>query len=216
MHISRKRLLVSAGGITAAGAVAALVVGSTLGLFSSTPASETNSFAAGTVTLSSDATGACTTTTNIAPGDGGTCTFKATYSGSLPAYIGLNVLIETQAGSGGTKLYNPADSTKDLSVTISDGLTTYTIPATATTCSGAPAGSTCYELDNELVSDTPASGGTTTWTTTWSLPTASGNGYQGGAAQVILTAHAVQSAHNPNSGTTDTPGAPTGGDITWS
>ncbi len=53
------------------------------------------------------------------------------------------------------------------------------------------------ELDNELVSTSAQAGGfSDTFSTTVSLPTAAGNAYQGGSAQVILTAHAVQSKNN--------------------
>ncbi|HZS13688.1 MAG TPA: TasA family protein [Candidatus Dormibacteraeota bacterium] len=224
--MSKKRLLLTAGGITTVAAAGMLVAGTTFGLFSSTPASESNNFTAGTVTLSSDATGVCSTATNIAPGDGSACTFKASYNGSLDAFLGLDVLIETQhataSGSGGTahggtNLYKPTDSSNDLQVTITDDkAVSYTVPTVATTCVGAPAGSTCYELDNELVSSTADAGGSTTnhtFTVTWSLPSSAGNGYQGGTAQVILTAHAVQAANQPTDSTT--PGS-SDSTLTWS
>jgi hypothetical protein len=127
----------------------------------------------------------------------------------VSAFLGLDVLIETQAGSGGTKLYNPTDSANDLQITIADYQgtpVTYTVPTTATTCPGsAPSGSTCYELDDELVNKAafPVAppNSTVTYTTTVTLPTGSTTGYQGGAAQIILTAHAVQ---GKNSGSTTT------------
>lgn len=197
---SKKRFVLLVGGLTALAAVAALAVGVTFGLYSFQAPAETNSFTSGTLTLSSDVTGACSVT-NMAPGDSpAACTMGLSYSGSLDAYLAVDILVETQAGSGGTVLYNPVGS-NGLTVSIADNQgtpVTYTVPATATACPGsAPAGSTCYELDNELLGTSAfASGATDTISTSVTLPLAAGNGYEGGAAQVILTAHAVQSKNN--------------------
>jgi hypothetical protein len=219
----KPRVLMVAAGLVAVGSLVTLATGVTFGLFSSTPSPETNQFTAGTVTLASNASGACSVT-SMAPGDSPSpCTFQATYSGSLGAYVAVNVLLETQAGSGGTPLYNPGGS-NGLTVSIADNQSspvTYTVPTTATTCpSGAPSGSTCYELDNELVGTSAvANGFSVTFTTTASLPSAAGNGYQGGSAQVVLTAHAVQSNNNalacsstPTAGQSCTPS----GSFAWS
>lgn len=202
MHFLRQRRVLMAGALLLAlGSFVTLATGITFGLFSSAPSPETNQFTAGTVSLTTSATGACDAVT-LAPGDSPTpCTFQATYSGSLSAYLALDVLVETQAGSGGTPLYNPS-GTDGLTVSVSDNQTspvTYTMPTTPTSCpSGAPAGSTCYELADELVGTGAFTNGfSVTFTTTTSLPLAAGNGYQGGGAEVILTAHAVQAANNP-------------------
>jgi predicted ribosomally synthesized peptide with SipW-like signal peptide len=199
-------------------AVAALVSGATYGLFSATSSSHSNTFAAGTVTLGSGTSGACSVSNMLPNGVQSTCTLTATYSGSVHAYVGLDVLIETQAGSGGLRLYRPTDSANDLQVAVSSTSPTvaaYSVPATATTCPGsAPPNSTCYELDNELVSATPFTNasGAVTFTTTLSLPTTSTTGYQGGAAQIILTAHATQSDNNAQTGCT---AGTTCGSVNW-
>jgi len=202
-----RRLLVAASYVVSLAAVAALVSGAAFGLFSSTATSSSSSFTAGTVTQSNDLTGACTVSDMLPDASETTCTLGVTYTGDNPAYLGLDVLIETQAGSGGTKLYKPSDSSHDLQVEITSTSpsVTYTLPLTSTTCpGGAPAGSTCYELDNELVSTTPftTTSSQVVFTTTLSLPTTSTTGYQGGAAQIILTAHATQSGNNAQSGCT--------------
>ncbi|MHB8680543.1 MAG: TasA family protein [Acidimicrobiales bacterium] len=200
MRFARRRILLAVSAMATMGAASTLVAGTTFGFYSSKPGSESNSFTSGTVTLASTVTGACTVT-SMAPGDSpAACTFVTTYSGSLTAYLAVDVVIETQAGSGGTDLYNPGGS-NGLTVTVADNQTapvTYTVPTTSTTCPGsAPGGSTCYELDNELLgTSTYANGATDTISTSVALPTAAGNGYQGGAAQVLLTAHAVQSKNN--------------------
>jgi len=202
-----KRLLLVAG--SAAGMAAASVLAATaaFGLFGGTAPTKTSSFSAGTVTLASNTSGACNVAA-VLPGATPTpCKLKATYSGSVLAYIGLDVLIEAQAGSGGTKLYNPADSANDLQITIKDNQgtpVTYVVPTSVTPpCPGsAPSGSTCYALNDELVSLTGLSSGTSiTFSTTVSLPTGSATGYQGGSAQIILTAHAVQAANNGSTST---------------
>jgi len=202
-HLKRPsgRSLKTAAALAMLGSAAAFVGGATFGLYSSKPSAETNSFTAGTVTLTNNVTGACTTT-NMAPGDSpAACTLGLTYSGSLSAYLAVDVVIETQAGTGGTNLYNPPGSNNGLTVSITDNQgtpVTYPVPTTATTCpGGAPGGSACYELDNELLGTSAyTNGATDTISTSVTLPLAAGNGYQGGAAQVILTAHAVQSKNN--------------------
>jgi predicted ribosomally synthesized peptide with SipW-like signal peptide len=170
----KKRLLIAASGLTALGAAGAMVAGVTFGLFSSTPTSESNSFTAGTVTLSSDATGVCTIPT-LVPGDSGTCTFVATYSGNVPAFVGLDT------ASTGALLAG----TTPLSITITD----------QTTAVYANTGTNLF-----VASDSAAPTNTVhTFTVTWSMPLTAGNSYEGETAQVVLTAHAVQSAHNGSS-----------------
>jgi hypothetical protein len=176
-----------------------LVTGTTFGRFRASETGGTNSFTAGTVTLTNSAIANCPAT-NVLPNNTSTaCTFTATYSGPTPAYLAADVLIETQAGSGGTKLYNPGDSSNDLQVTITSSTpsVTYTVPTTPTTCpGGAPSGSTCYEFDNELVSTTAFTSAAVTFSVSVKIPATSGTGYQGGAAQIILATHAVQSKNN--------------------
>ncbi|HUY64057.1 MAG TPA: TasA family protein [Acidimicrobiales bacterium] len=200
MHFARRRIMVAASAVTTLAAASSLVAGTTFGFYSSKSGAESNSFTSGTVTLASTVTGACTVV-NMAPGDSpAACGLGTTYSGSLSAYLAVDVVIETQAGTGGTTLYNPAGS-NGLTVTISDNQTTpvtYVVPSTSTTCpGGAPTGSTCYELDNELLGTSSyANGAADTISTAVTLPSTAGNIYQGGAAQVILTAHAVQAKNN--------------------
>lgn len=219
--LRRRVILVSAVGATALAATT-VVAGTTFGFFSSTANGQTNSFTSGTVTLTKTLESACNVT-NMAPGDTpGPCTMQTTYSGSLSAYIAVDVLVETQAGSGGSTLYTGGGAGLHVTVTDNQGTpTTYTVPTASTTCpNGAPAGSTCYELDNELYGTSAYSNGSVdTITTQVSLPNSAGNGYQGASAQVILTAHAVQSKNNALACTTTaTAGAPCtpSGSFAWS
>ena len=175
--IGKKRLALGAGSVTAAGAVATLVAGTTFGLFSATPQSETNNFTSGTVSLSSVDTGKCVVPPNIVPGDSGSCTFKTTYTGNVSAWVGLTT------STTGT-LYDGTASddagANVLSVTIKDNNNvTY-----------ANTGSDLY------VGNDGSGASQRTFTVTWSLPSGADNSYQNQSAAVALTVKAVQKDHN--------------------
>jgi len=196
---SRAFRLAAAGLAVPAVALSLTMTGTTLGLFSGTEASGQNAVTAAAVTLTDSAIANCPVSNMLPTGTATSCTFTATYPGPSSAYLAVNVLVETQAGSGGTALYSPADSAHDLQITIasSSPTVTFTVPTTATTCpGGAPSGSACYELDNELVSTSTFTSAAVSFAVSMHLPTGSTTGYQGGAAQIILTTHAVQSGSN--------------------
>ena len=188
-----------------AGTIVALVLsfsgGVALGLLSTRSTLHHDAFSSGTVSLSSTAGSSCVAS-NLLPGAiPASCTLTATYQGTVPGYLGIDILIETKSGNGGTKLYNPSDSIHALQVSVTSAtpLVTFTVPTIATICpSTSPPGSTCYEIDHELVSTTPltAASAPVTFSTSVSLPSGTTTGYRGGTAQVIVTAHAVQSSHN--------------------
>ena len=152
MHISRKRLLISAGGITAVGAAATLVLGSTLGLFSATETSGTNSFTAGTVSVGLDSTASvtCSVTagtqpTNMVPGDSSagatlgskadqTCSYNVKYTGSAPAWVAVDVAV----ANGGTALFTSGADT-GIQFYLKDGTNTY---VTSASTNGSTAGHT--------------------------------------------------------------------------
>ena len=219
--VRRPRLLAVTGLAVSAAAASLLVTGATFGLLSTSMSSSSNSLAAGTVTLTDSAVANCPISNLLPNGTASACTVTATYAGSA-AYLAVNVLIETQAGGGGTRLYNPGDSANDLQVTItsSNPTVTYGVPTTATTCpGGAPSGSACYELDNELVSTSAVTSAAVGFSVSVKLPSGSATGYQGGAAQVIVTTHAAQSASNTLScAATPTAGLPCtpSGSFSWS
>jgi hypothetical protein len=201
----RRRLVVLAGTTATLSAAAMLAASAAFGLFKVTTISQSSTFQSGTVTLASDISGQCpvnSSTQDLFPGSApAACTMTATYSGTVHAYLALDVLIETQAGNGGTKLYSPTDSANDLQVAITsvNPTVTYTVPTSITSCPvSAPGGSTCYEIDNELVSQSvfTSSSPTVTFSTSVSLPSGTTTGYRGGSAQIMLTAHAVQSSNN--------------------
>ena len=197
---TRRRLL-AAGYVVTLVAASVISTGVTYGLLSVITPQQSHAFTAGTVTLARGASGSCNVAKLMPTGVASTCTLQATYTGTASTYLALDVLIQTQAGSGGTKLYNPGGA-GGLQVTISSttpSVASYSVPAASTACpAGAPAASTCYRLDRELVSTTPLTSASApvTFTTTVSIPASSPTGYQGGQAQVVLTAHSVQTANN--------------------
>ena len=94
---SRWRRVLRRGALLAGalGAAGTLVSAASFALFTSTAQAQTDSFAAGTVILTSlSGNNNCTTTgvslTNLEPGDSGTCTYNLTYKGSLNAWVVLS------------------------------------------------------------------------------------------------------------------------------
>ena len=123
------------------------------------------------------------------------CTFTAVYPGPAPASLVADVLIETQAGQGGINLYTPVDGANALQIRISSTTpsVTYEVPADATRCpADAPAGSICYELDNEVVSATAVRSARVVFNVSAKLPPTAPSGYRGARAQVIVTARPVR------------------------
>ncbi len=203
-------------------ALSLTMIGSTVCSSSATEASGHDSVTTTSVTLTNSAIANCPVTGLLPNGNQAKCTFTTSYAGPSAAYLAVNVLVETQAGAGGTALYNPGDGSNDLNLIISSTspAVTYKLPTTATTCPGnAPTGSTCYELDNELISTSSVTSATVAFTVSVGLPTTSTTGYQGGAAQIILTTHATQAGNNALSCTaTATAGSPctASGTFKWS
>lgn len=211
----RRRLLLAAGTAGIVAAVAVLATGVSLAFFSARGTAQSGTLSAGTVTLSTSATNTCNVG-HLLPGQSpAACRLQATYGGSVPAWMALDVLIATKAGApGNTPLYNPLDSANDLQITVTDSQSspvTYVSPSTsfgsAIACpSGSGFGSayTCYQLSDLLVSTTPftASTPSDTFTTSVTLPMSNGSGYQGGAASIVLTVHAAQAGNNPDAGCT--------------
>jgi predicted ribosomally synthesized peptide with SipW-like signal peptide len=213
----KKRLLIAVGTLASVGAAVTLVTGVTFGLFSasstSTPA---NTFTAGTVTLTSPATTQCTVGP-MAPGDSSTgysptplgqtdtetasCTFAVTYSGTLPAFLGVSF---TQ---GGTGLYDA--TTSGLQYQIKDGTTSYTTSGVLNTNSSSS------PLLVSKTADAGSSNTVHTITVNYALPTASPNAYQGLTSTLSITVSAVQAGNN-GSTSACTAGLQCAGITSWS
>lgn len=217
---NRKRLFVAAGFVASLGAVVALVAGVTFALFSATSSTQQNSFAAGSVSLSKSAVTDCSVT-NMVPGDATAafspvnsaqtnatmqqCKFTITYTGSAPAYLGLDLGVSGTAGSAvqayaannlGTTPSNAVGlydgSANGLQVQISDGTTTYW---NGTSVNGSTFGAS-GSANGLLVNNTPITSGTYTFTVDYALPQGAGNGYQGAGSNIKLLVHAVQAGNN--------------------
>src|SRR5579872_3241180 len=97
-------------------AVAFMVTGASLATFSSSSASQSDRFTAGTVTVSSNTSSSCSVSNMLPGASPAPCSLVATYNGTVSAYLAVDILIETQAGNGGVPLYNPSDSGHDIQV----------------------------------------------------------------------------------------------------
>jgi predicted ribosomally synthesized peptide with SipW-like signal peptide len=193
--LGKKRLLIGAGGIATVAAAGTLIAGTTLGVFTASTSSGSNSFTAGTVTLSQGASTTCTVT-HMVPGDqsgvtagDSACTLVVTYTGNAPAWMALDVSI------GGTGLYD--SSSTGLHFTITDNQGSPVTYMSGTTLGGSATSGTTPSATNLLVkTGTFANGDAVTFTVNYSLPIGAGNTYQGLNSTLSLTAHAVQSGNN--------------------
>jgi len=223
---STRRRILAVGFVAAIAAAAFVAVGAAFGFLSATTPTASTSGSAGTVTLSSNATSTCSAADLLPGQSAGPCTLAATYTGNSPAYLGLDVIVATKAGSGGTPLFNPSDSTNDLQISVRDDQSSSVTYVTGSTSFGAalascPAnlsiasGSTCYEVDDLLVSTTAFSSASPsdTFTTSVSIPTTSPSGYQGGSAQVVLLVHAASADNQSLTGCSAGAACPS---VSWS
>ena len=181
----------------------ALATGLAYGFFSS-PGSGYGSASVGTLKLSVNSPASVTCNyPMLSPGDltgPAKCSLAVDYTGTIPAYVSLTVAISSQAGVGGSPLYD-GTNVSGLTFSISDGQHNFTVPVGAgTTTAPCPAGFTCWTSPNDLAAwysgpttnlAFTASSPTTVWTVTPLFPTSAGNTYQGASANLVLTASAV-------------------------
>lgn len=157
---NRRRLWIVLGAVGAIGAIAAIATAASLALFYDPTSPAYATFATGTVSLTSPSSQSCTSTDNygnLAPGYstagdvpsgqlggpdvivGKACTLSFDYTGSLDAYLGLDVSVTSSAGTdtvdcnGGSTtasqscapLYNPsvsASTTGAAATNVDDGI----------------------------------------------------------------------------------------------
>jgi hypothetical protein len=142
--------------------------------------------------------------------------------------MSLTVQIQSTKGIGTKPLFDGTNTT-GLTLSISDGHRTFTVPTGAGSTGGScPVGYTCWSASNDLAAaysgSTPnltfANGNAVTFTITPLVAKVNGNPYQGGSATVTLTAQAVQAGANPLPAgcTTSTIGqpCPATGSFSWS
>lgn len=178
----------------------------TTALFSATMSNSADSFTAGTVTVGNGPTSTTCSVTELAPGDSSTgygsgsvdkvrCTYNVKYTGSLPAYLGVDVNLVNGATAlytgtaNGLQMAIAADSVPVVTGTSFKDQSGASTPVVAGTI-----------VNNILLSTTPVNTGkTVTFTVDYLLPLAAPNALQSGSASVQLTFHAVQSANQTTS-----------------
>jgi hypothetical protein len=118
---AKRRLALVAATATTLGAVTTLATGFTFGLFSASVTSAPNTFSTGTVTLGTPTQVTCNIS-GIVPGDSsagapigdnsdGTCSFAVSYTGSVDAYLAVDISVyNPDAGTGGPSLYDGSDT----------------------------------------------------------------------------------------------------------
>lgn len=178
----------------------------TTALFSDSLSNSADSFTSGTVTVGNGPTSTTCTVTELAPGDSSTgygsgsadkvrCTFNVKYTGSLPAYLGVDVNLL----NGATALYTGAADGLQMNIAANS------VPVMTGTSFKNQAGSSVpvvagTAVNNVLLSTSPVTTGqTVAFTVDYLLPLAAPNALQAGTASVQLTFHAVQSANQTTS-----------------
>ncbi|HEY3363725.1 MAG TPA: TasA family protein [Symbiobacteriaceae bacterium] len=168
-----KRMALS---LLAVGVTSLIVTAATFALFTAQTTNQNNTFTAGTVTLGSPTPFTCMVnaggnTNNLAPGDSGACTVSVTYTGSLDAWLGVDV-----ASSG--DLFT-LDANHAMITAVKSGATTLT-----------------PDMTGRYVLGQYSNGQTASAEIDYSFPLAAGNNYQGKSGQISLSFHAVQSRNN--------------------
>jgi predicted ribosomally synthesized peptide with SipW-like signal peptide len=185
MKTINKSMLSIGGGLLALAAAGALTIGATLSLFSASDSSSASAFATGTVAVGlGDSASVTCNVTEMSPGDSSTgaatgsksldkCTYNVKYTGSLPAWLSVDVTVNTTgtnlytAGATGLQFY-----VKNGSTSIIDGVNYKVVGGT----------------------NTPVTSGVTV---EHILPLLAPNALQGGTTSIALTFNAVQSANQP-------------------
>ncbi|HUY08033.1 MAG TPA: hypothetical protein VMW80_01070 [Candidatus Dormibacteraeota bacterium] len=205
MNLATKRFGLVLAGVVGVGAIAAMAMGASFALFTSSATGISDTVTAGTVTLSNSASTSCTFT-NIAPGDAPTtCQYKVDYTGSLTAWMLLSASITSTTGLsaspsvpvGTSDLYD--GTTTGLQVAIvgdsSEGAR-FSNPGQSFSPTGT--NQVVYPLARCVnctgVEFQPNT--TETFTLYAALPSWAGDVYQGGSATITLTASAVQYPNN--------------------
>lgn len=156
--------------LAAIAAVSSLIGMSTFALFSAQASNQNNTFSSGTVTLGSPS-GCTNNFVNMAPGDTGAISCAISYTGSLDAWLGVDLSTSGDLFGGATPLQisNITDSKYNNSY--------------------AQTGV------NQLVGSV-SNGDSVTLTADYTLPLLANNDYQGKQGTFGITFHAVQKAHN--------------------
>ncbi len=224
---AKRRLALVAATATTLGAVATLATSFTFGLFSASVTSSPNTFSTGTVTLGTPTQVRCQIA-GIVPGNSsanapigdtslGSCSYAVTYTGSVNAYLAVDISVYNPNAGTGPSLYDGSGTGLQLYLVDPNGAGTGTpltyvsgdtpdaltkgttfLADTATTAvsttlplNDPPATGPIYNNTADLLATaTPVgSGKTVTLNLDYALPAGSA---ATGNADVVLTIHAVQ------------------------
>lgn len=188
-------------------ASAGLALVGTSALFTDSETNQSDAFATGTVTVGLGATSTTCNVTELAPGDSSsgygsgsasrtTCTYNVKYTGSLPAYLGVDVNV----ANGVTPMFTGTASGLQLQVATSDGVSVVNGTAYKNQAGSDVTVVAGTQVSNILVTSTPAvTNDEVTFTVDYLLPLAAPNSLQASSSSVQLTFHAVQSANQVTS-----------------
>ena len=205
MNLFTKRFALVLAGVVSVGAIAAMAMGASFALFSSSATGISDSITAGTVTLTNPASNSCTFN-NIAPGDPPTtCTYTVEYSGSLTAWMLLSASITSTSGAAASP--SVSVGTNDLYDGTANGLQVAIVGESSEGRTFANPGQSFSPTGTNQVVYPLAScvsctgvqfqpGSSETFAVYAALPSWAGNVYQGGSATIQLTASAVQYPNN--------------------
>ena len=189
------------GAVLMAGALGFAAWGTTA-LFSDSLTNSADSFTSGTVTVGNGPTSTTCSVTQLAPGDSSTgygsgsadkvrCTFNVQYTGSLPAYLGVDVNLL----NGATALYTGAADGLQMNIA-ANGVSVMTGTSFKNQAGSSVPVVAGTAVNNVLLSTSPVTTGqAVAFTVDYLLPLAAPNALQAGTASVQLTFHAVQSAN---------------------
>lgn len=113
--ISKRQMALVCAGLGTVGAASAFSFGGTSALFNATAPTQHNNITSGTVTLGSNADTGAFSISNIMPGDtkNNMGAYTLTYSGSNPAFVGLDLDISSTAHNACSWYADPANAAAD-------------------------------------------------------------------------------------------------------
>lgn len=201
----KKRMALGAGAIATVAAVGTLVAGVTFGFFSASQTSGGNTFTAGTVTMSTPLTSTCDVG-HVLPGDSGTCTINATYTGADLANLGLDVSVSGSGAASVPQAYGYAGTNAPAAGLYDDSINGLQISLTDSNSTSYNLGgltSANSSTSDLLVAQAAPANTSDTFTLHWSVANNGGidNNYQGASSSFTFTVHAVQSDNNASTGT---------------
>ncbi|MFZ5827750.1 MAG: TasA family protein [Bacillota bacterium] len=171
-----KRLVLS---LVSVAAIAGLIAGGTFALFTAQTANVDNTFTAGTVTLDAAPVYTAIDIVNLAPGDADPAfgTYTVTYTGSLAAFIGVDLAL-----TGGTPNLVTC-GVDDFAVTVTGGSIAQTLNETTPSATGL-----LYGVLNQ--------NGVATMNVAYAFDLDAPNACQTASATLSIGVYAVQQANN--------------------